>query len=280
MRVEQLSTGEITFFVEIKPPFTENNISDKLRVIYGPLASSLVYTQDLSPTDATKKEWSAEIPQKFSGNIYYRIVDGSTFLHPFGQTSAPAVYTQAQFVGTCHDQTNNKELASKPTTVLCSSGNPSSVIDTATGWSWKCQGSPGTSPASCSATKKTGNNSNSSSTPPSSGNSSGNNQPSSQTPSQEQLPNNFLKNPLPYKTFPEIMKAVVNNIVLPVAVPFIGIMIIYSGFLFVVARNNGSLATYAQAKTTLKYTLIGAALILGAFVIANALQATLNALVN
>ena len=94
----------------------------------------------------------------------------------------------------------------------------------------------------------------------------------------EPLPKTFLKNPLAagLDTFPKILAAVINNIILPVAVPFLVIMIVYSGFLFVTARKTGSVSDLDKAKQTLKYTLIGAALILGAFVIANALQATVK----
>lgn len=89
-----------------------------------------------------------------------------------------------------------------------------------------------------------------------------------------------MKNPFKgIDSFPKLFAAIVNNIILPLAVPFIAVMIIYSGFLFVIARKDGKVDTLARAKSTFKYTMIGAALILGAFVIANALQGTLNALV-
>ncbi len=97
--------------------------------------------------------------------------------------------------------------------------------------------------------------------------------------SSADLPKKYLQNPFKnLDTFPKIIKAVMNNIVLPIAVPFIAIMIIYSGFLFVIAKKESNTYNIERAKTTLKNTLIGAALILGAFVIANALQATLNTL--
>lgn len=93
------------------------------------------------------------------------------------------------------------------------------------------------------------------------------------------LPRKYLQNPFKnLKTIPDIIKAVMNNIILPVAVPFIAIMIIYSGFLFVIAKKESNTYNLERAKNTFRNTMIGAALILGAFVIANALQATLNAL--
>ncbi len=94
----------------------------------------------------------------------------------------------------------------------------------------------------------------------------------------DQRPPTFLKNPLAagLDTFPKILAALINGVILPVAIPFLVVMIMYSGFLFVTARKTGSVNDLEKAKQTLKYTMIGAALILGAFVIANALQATVK----
>ncbi len=64
------------------------------------------------------------------------------------------------------------------------------------------------------------------------------------------------------------------NIVLRIAIPIIALAIIYSGFLFVTAQGKEDKLT--TAKNTLMYTLIGAAIILGAWVIANALSETVN----
>lgn len=91
---------------------------------------------------------------------------------------------------------------------------------------------------------------------------------------------NFLKNPLApgLDTFPKIFAAVYNNIILPIAIPFIVLAIMFAGFKFVVARRAGSADGYTEAKRILKYTLIGTALLLGGWVIANALQGTLNSL--
>lgn len=134
---------------------------------------------------------------------------------------------------------------------LCASGTASGFT-AGESWQWSCVGSNNGSTVSCSGTKGT----------------------------DQDYGSGALKNPLApgLDSLPKIFAAVVNNIVLPVAVPFIAIMIIYSGFLFVIARKNGDTFTLDKAKTTFKYTMIGAALILGAFVIANALQGTLNQL--
>ncbi len=67
---------------------------------------------------------------------------------------------------------------------------------------------------------------------------------------------------------------VIIKIVLIVAVPVVTLAIIYTGFLFVEARGKPEEIT--KAKKALTYTLIGSALLLGALVIAKAIQVTVN----
>ena len=84
-----------------------------------------------------------------------------------------------------------------------------------------------------------------------------------------------ITNPLGEKItdIPSFIKEAVN-IVLYVGIPIIALAIIYSGFLFVKAQGNAEALT--TAKKTLLYTLIGGALLLGAFVIANAIGKTVE----
>ena len=88
-----------------------------------------------------------------------------------------------------------------------------------------------------------------------------------------------ISNPLGSKlnTIPDFIKAILN-IVLVIGVPIITLAIIYAGFLFVTAQGNSE--KLGAAKTTLLYTLIGAALLLGAFVIANAIKGTVEEIKN
>jgi hypothetical protein len=74
-------------------------------------------------------------------------------------------------------------------------------------------------------------------------------------------------------SIPEIVSALVKNIVIPIAVPFLALAIIYTGFLFIQARGNKD--KLEKAKEALKWTLIGGAIILAAYVIATALQGTI-----
>lgn len=180
-----------------------------------------------------------------------------------GGTDAPCEAESLSSAGgaTCGSAQGTERDESKPPAAegeLCSKGVAGTVTATATGWSWKC--TVDNASATCSATKKTA---------------------SGAEGGDEITTKSLLQNP--FKTldsFPKIIKAVVNNIVLPIAVPFIAVMLIYSGFLFVVARRNGDVYNIQKAKQTLVYTLIGATLTLGAFVIANAIQGTLNSIVS
>lgn len=84
-----------------------------------------------------------------------------------------------------------------------------------------------------------------------------------------------INNPLSSEidSIPKFIEALLN-IVLTVGVPIVVLAIIYSGFLFVKAQGNAE--ELGKAKKAFVYTLIGAALLLGAFVIANAIQGTIN----
>lgn len=69
-----------------------------------------------------------------------------------------------------------------------------------------------------------------------------------------------------------IAKAI--DVVLVIGVPIIVLSIIYSGFLFVQAQGNSE--KLKTAKKALLYSIIGAVLLLGAFVIANAIGKTVE----
>lgn len=69
-----------------------------------------------------------------------------------------------------------------------------------------------------------------------------------------------------------IAKAI--DIVLIIGVPIVVLSIIYSGFLFVTAQGNPE--KLKKAKNSLLYSIIGAVLLLGAFVIANAIGKTVE----
>ena len=84
-----------------------------------------------------------------------------------------------------------------------------------------------------------------------------------------------ISNPLGDKItdIPSFIEAAIT-VVLTIGIPIIALAIIYTGFLFVEAQGNPEKLT--KAKKALLYTLIGAALLLGAFVIANAIGETVD----
>lgn len=66
------------------------------------------------------------------------------------------------------------------------------------------------------------------------------------------------------------------NGALRIGIPIVALAIIYCGFLFVFARGNSEKLT--KARDALLYTLIGAAILLGAWSIAKLISATVLAL--
>ena len=71
----------------------------------------------------------------------------------------------------------------------------------------------------------------------------------------------------------DFINTVISNIVLPIGAVVSVFFLIYSGFLFVTAQ--GSEDKLKTAKTTLLYTIIGIAILLGALVISAAIKGTL-----
>ena len=88
---------------------------------------------------------------------------------------------------------------------------------------------------------------------------------------------NCLSNPLP--NFPTVAKFVegVLKAVVYVALPIIALFIVYAGFKYVFAQGNESKIT--EAHNNFKYVLIGALLILGAWVLATLIGNTVTQLV-
>lgn len=85
-----------------------------------------------------------------------------------------------------------------------------------------------------------------------------------------------LENPLKnagINELPDLIVAILK-FVLTIGIPIITLAIIYSGFLFVTAQGNQE--KLKTAKKAILYTIIGAALLLGSYVIANAIKGTVD----
>ncbi len=78
-------------------------------------------------------------------------------------------------------------------------------------------------------------------------------------------------------TLVDFLKKIVDELVLPIGAILAVLAFIYTGFLFVMAQGNpGKLTT---ARTALLYTVVGTALLLGAWVFANVIRGTVNSLI-
>ncbi len=86
-------------------------------------------------------------------------------------------------------------------------------------------------------------------------------------------PKTQICNPLKAKKL-HCLVADVLNLVSSIGAIVVALFIIYSGYLFVTARGNPS--KIEEAKRAIGYTLLGAAIVLGATVIANGISGTLS----
>jgi len=77
-------------------------------------------------------------------------------------------------------------------------------------------------------------------------------------------------------SIPGLLNVIINNIVVPIGGVVAALMIMYAGFLYVTAR--GDTAQIKKAHEALLYGCIGAAILLGAKVIATAIKGTIDQL--
>ncbi|MBI2482418.1 MAG: hypothetical protein HYV76_02580 [Candidatus Vogelbacteria bacterium] len=82
-----------------------------------------------------------------------------------------------------------------------------------------------------------------------------------------------IDNPTNIDNVQDLLKTLLN-LVIQIGVPILVIAIIYVGFLFVQAQGNES--KLSEAKEAFFWTIIGAAIVLGAFVISSVIQNTVN----
>lgn len=99
------------------------------------------------------------------------------------------------------------------------------------------------------------------------------NQSNTGTPASSQF--SKLKNPIQSKTLQEFVRSILEGVI-KIGVPLVALAVIYSGFLFVSAIGNPG--KIEEAKSALMNTLIGAALLLGAWAIAELVVETVKSL--
>lgn len=79
-------------------------------------------------------------------------------------------------------------------------------------------------------------------------------------------------------SLPKFVEVLAEDIVLPIGTVVVVLFIIYSGFLFVTAQGNPT--KLETAKSAFLYACIGAVVLLGAFVIAQVIQGTVDKIKN
>lgn len=84
-----------------------------------------------------------------------------------------------------------------------------------------------------------------------------------------------LENPLKFNDVASFISGALKVLVI-VALPIITVFIVISGFMFVLARGNSS--KLEEAKKNFLYVILGAVLILGAWVIATLIGSTVSQL--
>lgn len=85
-----------------------------------------------------------------------------------------------------------------------------------------------------------------------------------------------LNNPLSFCTIQDFVAGALKVLV-QIALPIIGFFIVFVGFQFIAAQGNDQ--KLSTAKKNFMYVIIGAALVLGAWVLATLLGATVSQLV-
>ena len=94
-------------------------------------------------------------------------------------------------------------------------------------------------------------------------------------PPSAATPTTTIVNPIGAKDINTLIHDILNGAI-KIGIPIIALAIIYSGFLFVSAQGNPE--KLDGAKRTLLYTLIGAAILLGSWTIAQLIQSTVISL--
>jgi hypothetical protein len=85
-----------------------------------------------------------------------------------------------------------------------------------------------------------------------------------------------LQPPFKSTSIVELIRTIINEILLPIGGVVAVLMVMYAGFQYVTAQGNPG--KIKDASNALRWAVIGAAILLGAWVIANAIKATIDQL--
>lgn len=110
---------------------------------------------------------------------------------------------------------------------------------------------------------------------------SGQTRPGPSSPTQPLSVSFRIDNPFSFRggdSLYGLVQTVVNNIILPIGGVLCVLAFIYAGFMYVTAR--GDTAQIKTAHNALLYASIGTAILLGSWVIANAIRATVNQIIS
>lgn len=88
-------------------------------------------------------------------------------------------------------------------------------------------------------------------------------------------PAGTICNPISSKTINDFIQTILIGVI-KIGIPIVALAIIYSGFLFVAARGNSE--KLEEAKRALLYSVIGAAILLGSWALAQLINSTILSL--
>lgn len=100
--------------------------------------------------------------------------------------------------------------------------------------------------------------------------------PSTEGPSSASSQVIEIKNPFKENTIQDLIKVIIDEILLPIGGVIAVLMVMYSGFMYVTAQ--GDPGKIKKARDSLLAAVIGAAILLGAWVISTAITKTINEL--
>ena len=85
-----------------------------------------------------------------------------------------------------------------------------------------------------------------------------------------------IDNPLRADNLVQLLRDIIDRVILPFGIPIAAVFIIYSGFLFITARGNQEQLT--RAKRNFWWVIVGTAILLGVYVIIVVIQGTISSL--